>query len=45
MGGIGQIEVMARYIAMGVQFVLAGNDIGMMMAGGTQISAALREGG
>ena len=34
---------MGRYIAAGVRFILAGNDLGFTMAAAAKPSAALRE--
>ncbi len=43
MGGVGSEELMGKYIAAGVRFVLAGNDLGFAMAAAEKRSAALRE--
>ena len=40
--GIGQQDVVAKYIAMGVRFVLAGNDTGLLMAGASSRASFLR---
>jgi 4-hydroxy-2-oxoheptanedioate aldolase len=42
MGGVPSEDGMARYIAMGARFVLAGADFSFMMAGATARAAALR---
>jgi 2-keto-3-deoxy-L-rhamnonate aldolase RhmA len=42
MGGVGTEDAMARYIARGVRFVLAGNDLNFMTAGAARRSQALR---
>jgi 4-hydroxy-2-oxoheptanedioate aldolase len=43
MGGAYAEELMAKYIAMGMRMVLAGNDFGMMMAAATRCAKFLRE--
>ena len=43
MGGVGSEELMGRYIAAGVRFILAANDLGFAMAAAARRSAALRE--
>jgi 4-hydroxy-2-oxoheptanedioate aldolase len=43
MGGVPTEAGMARYIGMGVRFVLAGADFGFLMAGATARAAAMRE--
>jgi len=40
--GIGPQEVITGYIEMGVRFVLAGNDVGLLMTAATQRASALR---
>jgi 2-keto-3-deoxy-L-rhamnonate aldolase RhmA len=42
MGGIYAEDVMAKYIDMGARFILAGADLGMLMAGATQRAKFLR---
>jgi 2-keto-3-deoxy-L-rhamnonate aldolase RhmA len=42
MGGVGSEEAMSRYIARGIRFVLAGNDLMFITAAGTRRTAALR---
>ena len=42
MGGVGTESAMANYIKRGIRFVLAGNDLGLMTAGATQRTKALR---
>jgi 2-keto-3-deoxy-L-rhamnonate aldolase RhmA len=44
-GGIGDIKLAHRYIAMGVAFFLASHDVGLILAAGGQKVTALREGG
>lgn len=41
-GGIGSGEVIARYCAMGVQFILAGGDLNLMMQAGRERTAYFR---
>lgn len=41
-GGIGDGDLLARYIEMGMRFILAGNDFSFMMAGARQRAATLR---
>jgi len=43
MGGIYDEQLMPRYIARGVKFVLAGADMGFMLAAATRRTAFLRE--
>jgi 4-hydroxy-2-oxoheptanedioate aldolase len=43
MGGVPTEDGMARYIAMGVQFVLAGSDFSFLMAGASARATALRK--
>jgi 2-keto-3-deoxy-L-rhamnonate aldolase RhmA len=42
MGGVGPEDAMARYIKLGVRFVLCGNDLFLMMAAASNRSKALR---
>jgi 2-keto-3-deoxy-L-rhamnonate aldolase RhmA len=42
MGGVYAEELMRRYIGFGMRFVLAGNDISLLLAAGTQRAAFLR---
>ncbi len=42
-GGVREPELAAHYAAMGAQFFLAGQDIGFMIAGGSQRANILRE--
>lgn len=42
MGGVYGEDLLAKYIAMGMRMILAGNDLGMMMAGATQRATFLR---
>jgi 2-keto-3-deoxy-L-rhamnonate aldolase RhmA len=42
-GGVYDVGLLNRYIGMGVRFLLAGGEIGLMMAAGRQRVAALRE--
>ena len=42
MGGVYGEELMKRYIAMGMRFVLSGNDQGLLMAAASQKAAFLR---
>jgi len=44
-GGIGDIKLAHRYIAMGVSFFLATHDIGLILTAGAQRVTALREAG
>jgi 4-hydroxy-2-oxoheptanedioate aldolase len=44
-GGIGDIKLAHRYIAMGVSFFLASHDVGLILAAGAQKVSALREAG
>lgn len=42
-GGVYDIDLVRRYIGMGVRFLLAAGDTGLMMSAGTQRVASLRE--
>ncbi len=42
MGGVYTEPLMTQYIALGMRMILAGNDLGMMMAGATQRANFLR---
>jgi len=42
MGGVYSEDLLAKYIGMGVRFVLAGADLGMLMAASTQRAKFLR---
>lgn len=42
MGGVYQEDLMRRYIALGMRFILSGGDTGMLMQAATQRSAFLR---
>jgi len=44
-GGIGDTDLLRRYIAMDMRFILGGNDFAFMMAAAKQRAAALRAGG
>jgi 2-keto-3-deoxy-L-rhamnonate aldolase RhmA len=43
MGGVYAEDLMARYVGMGMRFILSGNDITFLMAAARQRSAALRK--
>jgi 2-keto-3-deoxy-L-rhamnonate aldolase RhmA len=43
MGGVYVEELLAKYIAMGMRMIIAGNDLGMLMAGAGQRAKFLRE--
>jgi 4-hydroxy-2-oxoheptanedioate aldolase len=43
MGGVYAEELLAKYLAMGMQMLLVGNDLSMLMAGATQRAKFLRE--
>jgi 2-keto-3-deoxy-L-rhamnonate aldolase RhmA len=43
MGGVYTEELLAKYVAMGMRVIIAGNDLGMLMAGATQRAKFLRE--
>jgi 4-hydroxy-2-oxoheptanedioate aldolase len=43
LGGVYAEDLMSRYIAMGVQFILGGQDAQFMLAGATQRAGALRK--
>jgi len=42
-GGVYDPALVARYVGMGVRFLLAAGDVGLMMAAGRQRVATLRE--
>ena len=42
-GGVYDLELVRRYVGMGVRFLLAGGDTGLMIAAGSQRVASLRE--
>jgi 4-hydroxy-2-oxoheptanedioate aldolase len=42
-GGVYDVGLIAKYVDMGVRFLLAGGEIGLMMAAGRQRTATLRE--
>lgn len=44
MGGVGSDEFMRRFIAMGMQMILAGGDLNFLLAGAIRRAAMLREG-
>jgi 2-keto-3-deoxy-L-rhamnonate aldolase RhmA len=44
-GGVYTEDLLRKYVGMGVQMVLAGNDVGFLMAAGTQRAAQVREWG
>jgi 4-hydroxy-2-oxoheptanedioate aldolase len=43
MGGVYTEELLGRYVAMGMRVIIAGNDLGMLMAGANQRAKFLRE--
>jgi 2-keto-3-deoxy-L-rhamnonate aldolase RhmA len=43
MGGVYTEELLAKYVAMGMRVIIAGNDLGMLMAGASQRAKFLRE--
>jgi 4-hydroxy-2-oxoheptanedioate aldolase len=43
MGGVYSEELLAKYLAMGMRVIIAGNDLGMLMAGASQRAKFLRE--
>ena len=43
MGGVYVEELLTKYIGLGMRMILAGNDLGMMMAGASQRTKFLRE--
>ena len=42
-GGVYDVGLITKYVDMGVRFLLAGGEVGLMMAAGRQRTAALRE--
>ena len=42
MGGVPQPDVIERYVQMGMRFILAGNDMGFLMAGANNRADQLR---
>ncbi len=42
MGGVYGDELLAKYVGLGMRMIIAGNDLGMMMAGGAQRAQSLR---
>jgi hypothetical protein len=43
MGGVYTEDLLAKYVGMGVQFILSGNDLSMLMGAATQRAKMLRE--
>src|SRR5262249_61162149 len=43
MGGVYSEELLAKYVALGMRVIIAGNDLGMLMAGASQRAKFLRE--
>ena len=43
MGGVYSEELLGKYVAMGMRVIIAGNDLGMLMAGASQRAKVLRE--
>jgi len=43
MGGVYSEELLGKYVAMGMRVIIAGNDLGMLMAGASQRAKFLRE--
>ena len=43
MGGVYVEDLLAKYVAMGMRMIIAGNDFGMLMAGASQRASFLRE--
>jgi 2-keto-3-deoxy-L-rhamnonate aldolase RhmA len=43
MGGVYTEELLAKYVAMGMRVIIAGNDLGMLMAGASQRAKFLRD--
>src|SRR5207237_978008 len=43
LGGVYSEDLLAKYVAMGMRVVLAGNDLGLLMAGASQRAKFLRE--
>jgi 2-keto-3-deoxy-L-rhamnonate aldolase RhmA len=42
MGGVYDPQLMQKYVAMGMRFILSGNDLAFLMAGARERSAMLR---
>ena len=43
MGGVYSEELLGKYVAMGMRVIIAGNDLGLLMAGASQRAKFLRE--